>query len=88
MKPAAIEKAESLYKFVMNSGQPLREFELSLTRPEAYELLDFLEAGGLGPPCDLLRKDIELARQRGDPWEVLCNFQLQGLTIGKAAELH
>lgn len=88
MTPAAVKKAESLARFATHCGQPLRDFELAITRAEAYELLDFIEAGGLGTPCDLLRKDIELARQRGDPWEVLCNFHLQGLVIGKAEGLH
>lgn len=88
MKPAALEKAESLAKFAAHCGQPFRDFELALTRAEAYEMLDFLEKGGLGQPCDLLLKDIELARQRGDPWEVLCNFQLHGFTMGKVEALH
>lgn len=88
MKPAAIEKAESLAKFAAHCGQPFKDFGLALTRAEAYEMLDFLADGGLGPPCELLLKDIETARQRGNPWEVLCHFNLHGFTLGPAEALH
>jgi hypothetical protein len=88
MKPAAIEKAESLAHFANQCGAPLAEFELAITRAEAYELLDFLEKGGFGPPCDVLLKDIEQARRDANPWQVLQHFNLQGLTIGKVEGLH
>lgn len=88
MKPQALHKAESLAHFATHTGSPLSEFQLAITRAEAYELLDYLEAGGLGAPCELLLKDIETARRRGEPFELLCNFNIQGFQIGKAADLH
>jgi hypothetical protein len=90
MTPVALSKAESLAKFAQASGSPLNTFALTLTRGEAYELLDYMAEGGLGK-CqfhDDLVRDIRQAKSDGDPWVILRNFQLQGLDIVCVDSLH
>jgi hypothetical protein len=88
--PAAVAKAESLAKFALASGSPLDSFALVLTEPEAYELLDYLAAGGMGryENHDLLVADIEQARRDKNPYGVLGWFQLSGLSIWPVSALH
>lgn len=90
MTPAALAKAESLSKFALASGSPLDTFAIVLTDAEAYELLDYLAAGGLGryENHDLLIADVERAKREKNPWGVLEWFQLNGLSIYAARDLH
>ena len=90
MTPAAIAKAESLARFAQASGSPLNTFALVLTLGEAYELLDYIAAGGLGRCAqhDQLLYDIARAKIDGDPFTVLAHFQLQGLDMVRADLLH
>lgn len=90
MNPAALAKADSLAKFARASGSPLSTFALTLTRGEAYELLDYMAEGGLGK-CqyhEQLVEDIRQAKADGDPWAILAHFQLQGLDIVSVDCLH
>lgn len=86
----ALEKAESLAKFARGSGSPLDTFAIVLTESEAYELLDYLAAGGMGryDNHDLLIADIEQAKRDRNPYGVLGWFQLNGLSIWPASALH
>lgn len=90
MTPAALAKAESLAKFARASGSSLDTFALVLTEPEAYELLDYLAAGGMGRYENhaLLIADIEQAKKDKNPYGVLGWFQLEGLSIWPASALH
>lgn len=87
---AALVKAHSLAQFARNQGAPLETFFLTLTEPEAYELLDYLAAGGLGryQHHDLLIVDVAKAKADRDPFPLLGHFQLQGLHIWPASALH
>jgi hypothetical protein len=89
MMLAALAKAESLAKFARASGSPLDTFQLTLTEAEAFELLDYLAAGGMGWYQDhhKLVIDVALAKANHDPWSVLENFELEGLTIGSVDSL-
>lgn len=80
---AAVEKAESLARIAKEQGAPLSEFVLTLTKTEAFELLDHLGAGGMGWFANhrALLIDIALAKVHGTPFEVLDNFQLLGFNI-------
>lgn len=81
MKPAALEKAETLYRFALRDGSPLFNWEVTLTTSEAEELLDWLpESGMIGPEnLPLLQEDIAQARRAHDPWLVLKHFAFSGL---------
>jgi len=82
-RPAAIEKAESLYRFALNSGAQVSTFVLCLKPHEAQELLEWYatQYAGRSEQFDL---DLEVARVSGDPWQILDNFQLLGLTLARA----
>lgn len=86
MIPAAIAKAESLSRYCKSRGSPLDEVTLILTLGEGYELLDYIAAGGIGTFTnhDLLVADCHIARRSADPFMVLHNFQLCGLSIARA----
>jgi hypothetical protein len=86
MIPRALEKAASLSRFVATQGEPRTSFALTLSLGEAYELLDFIAAGGLGYVVNhsLLVTDIEQAKILSDPWRVLEHFQLEGFNILRA----
>lgn len=84
--PAALSKAESLARFAKTQGTPLNTFALVITLGEAYELLDYLAAGGMGKLMyhERLVADILEAKSKGDPWQVLEHFQLKGFDIVRA----
>jgi len=87
---AAIEKAQSLKRFAITQGSPLQEFFLTLTESEAYELLDYLAAGGMGryENHELLIADVQKAKRAKDPFPLLGWFTLEGLSIWPASALH
>jgi hypothetical protein len=88
--PVALLKAESLIRHAQYLGVRQDEFALALTLGEGYELLDYLASGAMGLYAnhEALRADIEAAKVKGDPWEILASWRLLGLEIVKAAELH
>jgi hypothetical protein len=82
MNIAAIEKAQSLYKFANSSGFPLQTFALVLSDVEAMELLEWYAEQYQGnEPFDL---DVDIARRTKNPWPVLEHFNCCGLEIAKA----
>lgn len=87
---AAIEKAQKLRNFAQHCGSPLREFQLSLTKGEAYELLDHMVATGYANTAhrEQFNQDVLEAKAAGDPWMVLQHFNLMGLTIERKEALH
>lgn len=89
-EPAALEKANSLMRFVRDQGAPLQEFRLALTKGEAYEMLDYLAAGGMGYMArhDLLVADINQAKLAGDPFAIFEHFHILGFEVTPATELH
>jgi hypothetical protein len=90
MVPHAIVKAESLLRHVKQVGAPQREFAISLTKGEAYELLDYIQDGQLGHVSNqqLLEADIAEAKERCDPFLVLRYWQLLGFELVPAESLH
>lgn len=90
MTPIALEKAESLARFAKGQGTPLNTFALVLTQAEAYELLDYLAAGGLGRYQDHARLVLDIldAKAAGNPWPILAHFQLKGFDIVSDQVLH
>lgn len=80
---AALAKAQSLARIAAEQGVRQSDFVLTLTPAEAFELLDWLGAGGLGWFQDhqKLVIDIALAKVNDDPWTVLENFTLHGFAI-------
>lgn len=89
MKPYALEKADTLYRFALNQGSPLETFELALTDKEADALLDWLpQSGMVGDEWQqVLADDIALARRAKDPFRVLGNFTFSGLRVVAATRL-
>lgn len=79
----ALEKAQSLARFAKEQGAPLTEYDLTLTLPEAFELLDYLGTGGMGwyQNHPQLIADIVQAKSTNDPWPVLANFEIEGFAI-------
>lgn len=79
MKPVALVKAQSLYRFALDQGAPLETFQLALTDAEALEVLDwFREQMESNVAFEV---DWEIAHRTGKPFEMLENFQLMGLAI-------
>lgn len=87
MKPAAVEKAESLHKFAKSQGAQLSTFMLILSDAEALELLDWFQHEMCGYNATFML-DLEIAHRTGNPWEMLPNFQLMGFEIGRTSDLH
>lgn len=89
-EPAALEKANSLMRFVRDQGVPISEFRLALTKGEAYELLDYMAKGGLGFASrhDLLIADINEAKLAGNPFSIFEHFSILGFSVTPATELH
>lgn len=82
----ALEKARSLIAFAKDQGAPLETFELTISDPEAFELLDwFIQQYG---DNTLLADDVEMARMDKNPWPVLCHFTLLGLRMAPIPVLH
>ena len=84
MTPVAIAKAEALTRYCRAMGAPICEVTVALTVPEAYEVLDSIEAQSecYGDP-DLVLDDVRAARVAGDPWLMLQHFKLLGFPIGR-----
>jgi len=83
---AALEKAESLQRFVKASGAHLSTFVLALSDAEALELLDwFVEQHEQNDVLDL---DVEEAKRRHNPWPVLEQFSLLGFCMAPKGVLH
>ena len=90
MTPAALLKAQSLAKYVQHSGAPQGEFQLALTPTEGFELLDYLASGAMGR-CEHqseLETDIEEAKLKGDPFDVLAAWTLLGFQIVRMETLN
>lgn len=87
---AALLKAQSLARFAKGQGAPLNTFQLTLTDLEAYELLDHVAAGGLGfyQEHERLVLDVEEAKRRKNPWDLLAALQLQGFAIVPVTAVH
>lgn len=85
-KPAALEKAESLYRFALAQGAKPADYHLTLTTAEGIEILDWFMAQH--PNNELLADDIDLAKEKFDPWPVLMHFTLMGLNIVKREDMH
>lgn len=80
-QPAALRKAESLFRYATNQGGGLATFEVVLTDAEADELLDWIPISGLVAAEGLpqLEEDIAEARRKKDPWFVLQHFSFYNL---------
>lgn len=86
MSPAALAKADSLYKFACDQGALLETFQLALTEEEAVELLEWYATEYAGnEQFDL---DISIARRTKNPWPVLANFKLMGMDMAPVMVLH
>lgn len=87
---AAICKADGLYAFAKGTGSPMKDFALVLTKGEAYELLDYMAAGGLGryQNHEMLIEDIAEAKVAGDPFALLQHFQIKGFDVISSEVIH
>lgn len=86
VKPAALAKAEALVGHARYLGVQPKEFAVSVTLGEAYELLDYLAE--LHPQNAVLEGDIRAAKLEANPWRVFEHFQLAGLEIVRTQDLH
>jgi hypothetical protein len=89
--PTALDKAESLKRHIASLGCGPDDFQLAITKGEAYELLDYIAAGGFGYFLrhDLVVADINQAKLNGDPFALFAELHvLLGLKITSIAELH
>ena len=75
-----MEKAESLYRFAQGQGSPLSTFQLTLTEPEAAELLNWYGLLYSGTN-EMFDADFEIAKRTCNPWPILSQFELMGLKI-------
>lgn len=85
-EPEALVKAESLFKFAQSSGAPLDTFILTLSEPDAMDLLAFYEAQY--SHVELFVADVAEARRTNNPWLVLSNFELFGLRMAPLSVLN
>lgn len=85
-RPAALDKAESLHSYATSQGSPLSTFALALSDDEGIELCDYLVQEN--PGSDLLAYDVAEAKRKRNPWPVLDNFVLMGLSLCRRDELH
>jgi hypothetical protein len=86
MSCKAVEKADALVAFAKRRGSPLKDFQVTITLEEAWELLDFMAAGGLGffQNHHVLVTDVAAAKAAGDPWTILPHMQLCGMPLARA----
>ncbi len=80
---AAIAKAHSLIRHAGHLGVKPTQFAVVLSTAEAYELLDYMAAGGLGFYADheQLVADVRVAKAQGNPWPILDDCCLIGIGI-------
>jgi hypothetical protein len=84
-----LERAGSLARFARHCGVPVTEFELVLTKAEAYVVLEWIPMSGMVSEegMGVLQEDILEARRRDDPWLVLQHFTFNGMRASRASEL-
>lgn len=85
-KPAALEKAESLYRFALAQGAKPAEYQLTLSNAEGIEILDWFVAQHENN--QLLTEDVEAAKISNNPWDVLACFNLMGFSMCPLEQLH
>lgn len=83
-------KAQSLQRIAREMGAPLNEYLLTLSDEEAYELLDFMAAGGLGEfeNQDLFLEDVRQAKREKNPMAVLEQFTIFGFKMISTRAMH
>lgn len=94
-EPAALQRARQLRQHINHLGAPLEDFFVLVTPEEAWDVIrwyrDELKRQEIGEHelnVSLLDHDIERARRKGDPFPVLENFSLFGLTIRPSKSVH
>ena len=82
-EPAAVVRARSLLKHVKHLGASPEEFFVPVTAEEGFELLRWFRGQVTEEQMNLqlLDRDIDRAKRRGNPWPMLENFRLCGLEI-------
>jgi len=83
-EPAAVEIAKSLARHASYLGVDRSQFAVTISVDEAFELIDWLLSqaardGNLN--LAMLTVDADQARAMHDPWIVLNNFQLLGMSV-------
>lgn len=86
LKPAALAKAESLYKFALSQGAKPVDYQLALTTAEGIEILDWFV--NQHENNELLLEDVEAAKVKNDPWDVLQFFNLMGFSMTPVESMH
>lgn len=86
LKPAALIKAESLYRFAASQGAKPTDYQLTLSTAEGIEILDWFIAQH--PNNELLAEDVDLAKENLDPFPVLQHFTLMGISMVRLDSLH
>jgi hypothetical protein len=85
-EPTAIQKAEALYRYALQTGSKLETFSLILTAAEAFDALEHLcRAQSFCPEHnEAFGRDIAEARKKGDPWDLISEFRICGLKVARA----
>jgi hypothetical protein len=80
---AAFRKAQSLHRHAAYMGVKPQEFQVALTKEEAFELLDVTleEQGQFMTNPELFARDIQVAKSVQDPWPLLENWALLGMAL-------
>jgi len=89
-EPAVVDRARALKRHAKYTGMPLREFCVTVTKGEAYELLTWFRQTADPKQTDLVLLDqaIQEAVDADDPFLVLKDFTLLGLEILPREQLH
>ena len=85
--PAAIDKADTLYRYALTQGCELSSFAVAISAAEGLELVDYWgERNYRDDPT--YQVDQKLAHKTGDPFPMLSNFVLNGMEIIAKGALH
>lgn len=81
--PVALQRAHAILRHVKHLGGKLDQFTVSVTAAEGFELIRWFRAQATPESTNLAAfdADIQTAVETDDPWLVLRNFELLGLTI-------
>ena len=91
MTCTALGRAEAVIRYANRLGARLSDFRVLVTDAEAFEALDWLvvtmeESAPTEINMDLLKMDIAQAKANGDPWPVVNEFTILGLTLERISE--
>lgn len=82
-EPAALDRARAIVQHAKYCGAPLKQFSVTVSKAEGFELLGWFRENADPETIDLTLLDEAIAecRRRDDPFEVLREFKLAGVDI-------